>query len=233
MRVNKYIASCGICSRRDADKLIQEGRVCVNGSTDIMGLQVTGEEDIRVDGNPVKSVDNKVVIAFNKPVGVTVSERDEHAKVLVSDLIDYPVRLTYAGRLDKDSEGLLLLTNDGDFIDKAMKAINHHEKEYVVTLNKPVLDSDINKLSKGIFLKELEVKTRPCVIKRMGDKQVNMVLTQGLNRQIRRMWSAVGYEVKTLKRIRVINIKLGNLEVSKWREITGAELEELYKQVGM
>lgn len=233
IRLNKYLAQCGICSRREADRLIEEGKVLINGHIALVGEKASANDIIEVDGKKVSNISERVVLAFNKPVGVTVSEKDEHAKVLVSDIVDYGTRLTYAGRLDKDSEGLLLLTNDGDFINKAMKAVNNHEKEYVVTLNKKIKADDIDLLRKGIYLSELEVTTKPCKIRKIDDTTVSMILTQGLNRQIRRMWKERGYSVVRLKRIRVINILLGNLKPGEWRRITGQELKDLYKSVGL
>lgn len=237
VRINKYLADMGVCSRRGADKLVEEGRVLVNGKRAVVGQTISSEDEVIVDkkiiSNAGLSPATKVVLAFNKPVGVTVSEKDAHAEKLITDMIDYPIRVTYAGRLDKDSEGLILLTNDGDFINALMKAANNHEKEYLVSLNKEISDRDIDRLSKGIFIKDLNRKTKPCEIKRIGKYSVSMILTEGLNRQIRRMWKIVGYEVTKLKRIRIENILLNDLRPGKWREIQGLELEELYKSVGM
>ena len=219
IRINKYIASCGICSRRDADKLIDTGKVFVNGVRALSGMKVTGEEEIIVDGKMLDRPDRKVYLAFYKPVGVTVSEKDAHAEKLISELIDYPVRVTYAGRLDKDSEGLMLLTNDGDFIEEMMKGANKHEKEYIVRIDKEVSDELIKRFEEGIFLKDLDVKTRPAKAEKLSKFTFRAVLTQGLNRQIRRMCKACGAEVVSLKRIRIENITLGDLKPGEWREI--------------
>ncbi|HOO80418.1 MAG TPA: pseudouridine synthase [Lachnospiraceae bacterium] len=232
-RINKYLAECGICSRREADRLVSEGRVRVNGLPAYNGQIVTGEEEIKVNGQLIRTTLDKVVLAFYKPEGVVVTTKDPHVKKTVIDYVDYPSRLTYAGRLDKDSEGLLLLTNDGDFIHAAMKGNHHYEKEYLVTLNREVQDQDIQTLREGVFLPELEVKTRKCAIERIGKYSVNMVLTQGLNRQIRRMWQTVGYTVTKLKRVRVINIELKSLKPGEYRIIEGEELQMMYQQVGM
>lgn len=232
-RINKYLAECGVASRREADRMIAEQRVLINGQLAGPGDKVYGSEEILLDGKPVRMTTENVMLAFYKPVGVVVTNKDKHAEKTIMECIDYPQRLTYAGRLDKDSEGLLLLTNDGDFINEAMRSKNYHEKEYVVRLNRSVKRDDLERLSKGIFLKDLEVKTRPCSIKQTGKDTVTMILTQGLNRQIRRMWKAVGYEVISLKRIRVINVELGMLMPGEWREIKGKELEELYQSVGL
>lgn len=233
MRINKYLAEHGVCSRRGADKLIESQAVTINGGVATIGQIVSDNDIVLVNGKAVKSNIEKVIVALYKPVGVTVSEKDAHAEKLIMELVDYPDRLTYAGRLDKDSEGLILLTNDGDFINHIMRARNNHEKEYIVTLDKPVNNTHIEKLSKGIFIKELDRKTKPCRIELIGKFSVKMILTEGLNRQIRRMWKVYGYEVVKLKRVRVENIELGMLKPGKWRIIEGNELKELYRIVGM
>ncbi len=230
IRINKYLAMSGICSRRDADEYVKHKRVMINDRIASIGETVGEKDKVYVDGRPVKVETKKVVLAFYKPVGVVVTEKDEHAKVKVNDLIDYPIRLTYAGRLDKDSEGLLLLTNDGDFINASMRGSNYHEKEYIVKLKKPVTDEAVNKLKAGVFLTTLGVKTRPCKIRKIDDYTCNVILNQGLNRQIRRMFESTGNYVTSLKRIRVLNVKLRDLTPGEYREITGKELAELYKQ---
>ena len=231
VRLNKYIAECGICSRREADKLIEAGLITVNGTTAVAGLKVAPNDVVSYKGSVISPVKNKTVLAYYKPVGVTCTERDEHAEVTLTDAIDYPVRLTYAGRLDKDSEGLLLLTNDGDLIEALMRGANGHEKEYEVTVDKPIDKASIAKIERGLFLEELNVTTRPCRIVITGDKSFNIILTQGLNRQIRRMCETCGYNVLRLKRVRVANIVLGDLISGQYREITGAELKELYAEL--
>lgn len=229
IRLNKYIASCGICSRRDADKLIEEGRVYVNGSKAGTGLKVSGQEEIIVDGKVISGPEKKAYLAFYKPVGVTVSEKDAHAEKLIGELIDYPVRVTYAGRLDKDSEGLMILTNDGDLIERMMRGANRHEKEYIVRIDRKVSDDLIRRFSEGIFLKELDVTTRPTVAEKISDHTFRVVLTQGLNRQIRRMCKACNANVVSLKRVRIVNILLGDLKPGMFREIGTEELEKLFE----
>lgn len=231
IRINKYIATCGICSRRGADALIEEGRVAINGLTAKSGDKVGSKDIVTLDGNVVTLVNEYKVLAFNKPAGVVVTENDEHAKVKITDLIDYPIRVTYAGRLDKDSEGLILLTNDGALIDSMMRGKNGHEKEYIVKTNIEVSASNLDNLRKGIYLEELKVKTKPCVIEQVSKLCYKVILTEGLNRQIRRMFSAVGAKVINLKRVRVVNIKLDELPEGKFREIKGEELRELYRKV--
>ena len=230
IRINKYLASCGICSRRDADKLIEMGKVYVNGVKASSGMRLDGSEEIIVNGKVVSGPERKAYLAFYKPVGVTVSEKDSHAERLIGELIDYPVRVTYAGRLDKDSEGLMLLTNDGDLIERMMRGANGHEKEYVVRIKNKLSDELIKKFKEGIYLKDLEQTTRPAFAERLSEYTFKVVLTQGLNRQIRRMCKACGAEVRSLKRVRIVNILLGDLKPGEYRELTGDELTELFRQ---
>ena len=185
---------------------------------------------IIVNGKVVLGPERKAYLAFYKPVGVTVSEKDSHAERLIGELIDYPVRVTYAGRLDKDSEGLMLLTNDGDLIERMMRGANGHEKEYVVRIKNKVSDELIKKFKEGIYIKDLEQTTRPAFAERLSEYTFKVVLTQGLNRQIRRMCKACGAEVRSLKRVRIVNILLGDLKPGEYRELTGDELTELFRQ---
>ncbi len=232
-RLNKYLADCGVCSRREADKLIEAGKVTVNGMAAGMGTKVSEADRVSVNGKLLQGKQKSVVLAFYKPVGVTCTEKDKHAERIINDYIKYPVRLTYAGRLDKDSEGLLLLTNDGSLIDAMMRGSNYHEKEYLVRVNKEITEDFLKRMAEGIHLEELETTTRPCEIEKIGKYTFRIVLTQGLNRQIRRMCKACGYDVVSLKRIRVMNIQLGKLVPGNYRKITGSELESLYKMAGM
>ncbi|MBE5867548.1 MAG: pseudouridine synthase [Lachnospiraceae bacterium] len=233
VRINKYLASCGVCSRRDADALIAQGRVRVNGQVAQMGTKVEAGDVVELNGKLLRQQESKVVLAFYKPVGVVCTERDPHASKKILDGIDYPVRVTYAGRLDKDSEGLILLTNDGGLIDAMMRGNSGHEKEYVVKVDREVTSDFLQGMSEGVYLKELDMTTRPCRLQQLGKFSFCIVLTQGLNRQIRRMCKAFGYEVKTLKRIRVLNIGLEQLTPGKYREIRGSELAELYAKCGL
>ncbi len=233
VRLNKYLASCGVCSRRDADKLIEAGEVSVNGKKASAGMKAGPGDRVEVRGRLRVLPDEKVVLAYYKPVGVVCSERDAHAGRLVTKEIGYHKRVTYAGRLDKDSEGLLLLTDDGDLIDAMMRGKNGHEKEYIVKSDRKWEDSALDQMREGVYLEELGQTTRPCEIERIGDKTIRMVLTQGLNRQIRRMCEAQGYRVKSLKRTRVINIGLEKLKPGGYRELTGKEREELYRLCGL
>lgn len=227
-RLNKYLAACGICSRRDADRLIAEGRVTVDGKAAQTGMQVSEKNQIMVNGKPVKGKNEKVVLAYYKPVGVTCTEKDRFADKKITDMVKYPVRLTYAGRLDKESEGLLILTNDGELINAMMKGSNHHEKEYIVKVNKEISEEFLLKMAEGVWLKELSVTTKPCQTEKIGKFTFRIVLTQGVNRQIRRMTEALGYQVNALKRVRVVNIELANLKPNQYRQVTGDELRVLY-----
>lgn len=227
-RLNKYIAQCGLCSRRDADKLIEKKAVTVNGETAHPGMQVTDKDEIAIYGKPLQSREKTVVLAYYKPVGVTCTARDKYAKVKVQDNMRYPHRVTYAGRLDKDSEGLLLMTNDGELIDAMMRGANQHEKEYVVKVDKILTEDAIAKMREGIYLEELGLTTRPCEVTKTGEKTINMILTQGVNRQIRRMCEAVGYHVRSLKRTRVMSVNLANLKPGEYRELSEEETKLLY-----
>ena len=229
MRLNQYIAACGICSRREADKLIEGGRVCVNGQTAVSGIQVSDEDLVEVDKKSVKPLSAKVVLAYNKPVGVTCTEKDKYAEKTIVEAVKYPVRLTYAGRLDKESEGLMILTNDGALIQNMMKGANCHEKEYIVKVDKEITDSFLSGMENGVYLKELDKTTRPCRMEQTGKYTFKIILTQGLNRQIRRMCGQFGYHIKRLVRVRIMNIELGALKTGAYREIQGEELMELYR----
>ena len=233
IRLNQYIASCGICSRREADRMVEAGRVSVNGTAAVPGMRIGSTDEVRVDGRLLRGALNKVVVAYYKPVGVTCTKSDRHADRTLDEAFSFPVRLTYAGRLDRDSEGLLLMTNDGNLIDAMMKGSNGHEKEYIVRVRSRISDADLEYFRKGVRLKELDVTTRPCKVERLGDYTFRIILTQGLNRQIRRMCRAVGNEVKKLKRIRVLNIRLGAMKPGEQRIISGEELEELYNMAGL
>lgn len=232
-RLNKFLSRAGICSRRDADSLIEQGRILVNGKQPELGQSVSETDVITVNGKKVQGSKRKVVLAFYKPIGVTCTERDAHAEKILTDLIQYPVRVTYAGRLDRDSEGLLLLTNDGELIQGMMKGANRHEKEYVVKVDREITPVFVEKMSKGIYLKELSVKTRECRIERLGKFTFKIILTQGLNRQIRRMCETCGYQVRSLKRIRVMHIELGNLKPGEYRELAEEDIARLYRDCGL
>ena len=228
-RLNKYMAQAGLCSRREADRYIEAGQVYINGVKAGMGQQVYPGDKVTIGAKELQNHAQKVVLAWYKPIGVTCTEKDPHAKRKIGDVFRYPVRVTYAGRLDKDSEGLLLMTNDGDLIQNMMRGANGHEKEYIVKVDKELTADFQLAMEQGIYLEALDRTTKPCIVSIEGKYTFRIVLTQGLNRQIRRMCESLGYKVKALKRIRVVNIALGSLKPGEYREITGEELKKLYE----
>lgn len=227
-RLNKYLAACGICSRREADRLIGEGRVLVNGEGAENGMQVSDADEILVNGKLLHGKNEKVVLAYYKPLGVVCTEKDRFADKKITDVVKYPVRVTYAGRLDKDSEGLLLLTNDGDLINSMMRGSAGHEKEYIVKVNKEITEEFLRDMALGVYLPELGIRTKPCKTEKIGKLTFKIILTQGVNRQIRRMAKESGYAVKAIKRVRVVNVSLANLKPGEYRRILGEELQALY-----
>lgn len=233
VRINKYIANAGVCSRRDADKLIDAGKVTVNGKMALQGMTVAAQDTVCVNGKVIKAKDDKVVLAFYKPIGITCTERDKFAEKTILEYVKYPVRVTYAGRLDKDSEGLILLTNDGNLIQALMKGSHHHEKEYVVKVDKEITKDFLGKMAAGVYLPELDRTTRPCMVEQVGKLTFKIILTQGLNRQIRRMTKELGYNVTSLKRIRIERITIDGLKIGQYRELTEKEKENLYETVGL
>lgn len=225
MRINKFLSETGIVSRRGADKWIEEGRITINGELATVGSQVDDSDLVCVDGKPVKKEEELVYIALNKPVGIT-STTERHIKGNVVDFIGHSKRIFHIGRLDKDSEGLLLLTNDGDVVNEILRAENHHEKEYVVQVDRPITEQFLKRMSSGVEI--LDTTTLPCRVEKISSHVFKIILEQGLNRQIRRMCSALGYSVKRLQRIRIMNIHLGNLKVGQWRDLTEKEKGELF-----
>ena len=234
IRLNKYLSEAGVCSRREADRLIEAGRVTVDGVRAVPGMKVSEKQKICVGKKVIQGAEQKVVLAVNKPAGI-VCTGDMKVKNNIIRFLHYPVRVTYAGRLDKDSEGLLIMTNDGDLINGMMRARYAHEKEYKVRVNKEVTPEFIEKMSRGVHIrdkeKNLDAVTRPCTVKKTGKYTFSIILTQGLNRQIRRMCEALGYKVDVLKRIRIMNVELGDLKPGQVRELTEQELKELYGTV--
>ena len=226
MRINKYLSECGVCSRREADALIEAGVVFINGQIAKCGMQADERDEVTVNGKSVHPLAKKTYLAFNKPRGIVCTSEKREKNNLI-DYLKLNKRLTYAGRLDKESEGLLILTDDGYLIDALMTGRNGHEKEYVVVVNRSITDDDIKRLAGGIYLKELDVATRPCKVWRSGRNEFHIILTQGINRQIRRMCEAMGMRAVSLKRIRIENIMLGNLKVGEVRTLTSSEIKEL------
>lgn len=224
LRLNKFLSEAGVCSRREADRLIEAGRVTVDGKKAGTGLKITPGQEVRVDQKLVKPEEEMIVLAVNKPRGIVCTEEKREPDNIIR-FLNYPTRITYAGRLDKDSEGLLLMTNNGDIINKMMRAGNYHEKEYLVTVDKPVTEEFLQHMARGVPI--LDTVTRPCQVKKEGKKTFRIVLTQGLNRQIRRMCEALGYKVVTLKRVRIMQIRLGDLKPGQYRPLTEQELASL------
>lgn len=224
IRINKFLSDRGVCSRREADRLILEGRVLVDGSAAVMGQKVTGRETIAVDGVTVKNKEKTVLIAFYKPKGIVCTTSSKEPDNIV-DFINYPTRIFPIGRLDKDSEGLILLTNRGELSDKILRGSNYHEKEYIVHVNRKITEGFLKKMSEGVEI--LDTVTRPCQVEKINNYTFRIILTQGLNRQIRRMCEALGCRVERLKRIRVMNIRIDGLERGKYRDVTKSERKEL------
>ncbi len=225
VRLNKYLSEAGVCSRREADRLIESGKVTVDGVRAQTGMRVTPGQTVKVGRKVVSKQDEMIVLAVNKPRGIVCTEERRERNSIVR-FLNYPVRVTYVGRLDKDSRGLLLMTNNGDIINKMMRAANCHEKEYKVTVDQEITPEFIRQMSSGVPI--LDTVTRPCRVEKIGKYTFSIILTQGLNRQIRRMCEALGYQVKDLVRVRVMNIRLGSLREGEYRKVTDEELEELY-----
>lgn len=223
-RINKFISETGFCSRREADKLIEAGRVTINGKKPEMGTKVNPEDSVEIDGKPLKVKEESIYLAFNKPIGITCTT-DLKDKDNIIDFINHPKRIFPIGRLDKPSEGLIFLTNDGDIVNKILRAGNNHEKEYVVTVDKPISPEFIKKMGNGVAI--LETVTQKCFIERLDKNKFRIILTQGLNRQIRRMCEVLGYTVIKLKRTRIMNIKLEGIAVGKWRNLTNDEINTI------
>lgn len=230
MRINKYLSECGVCSRREADRLVEQGLVLINGEAAVSGSQVENTDLVLVKGKPVSRKEEKTYLKLYKPRGI-VCTADRREKKNLIDYLKYPERITYAGRLDRDSEGLLILTDDGDLINAMMRAREKHEKEYLVTVDKALTPDFMEKMQKGVYLEELEVTTRPCKLVKVDETSFRIILTQGLNRQIRRMCQACGRRVLVLKRIRVVNIKLDGMKSGDCLPLTKAEIEELFRRV--
>ncbi len=231
IRINKFLSEAGVCSRREADRLIENGEVTVDGIRAQAGMRITGKEDVRVSGKSVKRERKNVILAVNKPAGVVCTTDTRWGDPTLEQMVDYPHRVFGIGRLDKASEGLILMTDNGDIVNRMMRAENGHEKEYAVTIDRPVEESFLERMRKGILLPELGVKTLPCRAWKTGRCSFRIVLRQGLNRQIRRMCEALGCRVKKLVRVRIMNIELGDLSEGSWREIRGEEKRRLIQML--
>lgn len=226
-RINKYLSEVGYCSRREADKLIAAGRVTINGVIPEMGTKISPNDEVHVDGNLISNSKNAFVyLAFNKPVGIVCTTDTSIEKDNIIDFINYPRRIFPIGRLDKPSEGLILLTDDGDIVNKILRASNNHEKEYIVKVDKPISQTFIERMSGGIHLADLDRVTKKCTVEKLSTYEFRIILTQGLNRQIRRMCEYLNYEVETLKRVRIMNIPL-DMPIGEYRELSADEFKEL------
>jgi len=224
MRLNKFLAETGACSRREADQWIEAGRVTVNGAPAVLGTQVDEGDDVRVDGQPPRPKPKRVYLALNKPIGIECTT-DREVPGNIVDFVDHPERIFPIGRLDKDSEGLILLTNDGDIVNTILRAEHEHEKEYIVAVDRPITPAFLAGMAAGVPI--LDTVTNPCRVTQVGKNTFRIVLTQGLNRQIRRMCEHFEYRVRRLQRVRIMHVHLGTLPVGKWRELTAAELRGL------
>lgn len=224
MRLNKYISETGLCSRREADQLIEQGRVTINGARAALGTQVSDDDEVRVNGQRVGEKKKPIYIALYKPVGVTSTTASDDRDNIV-DFVGHPERIFPIGRLDKDSEGLILLTNNGDIVNELLRSENNHEKEYYVTVDRPVTDEFVLGMSQGVRI--LGRMTHRCVVERLNKNMFRIILTQGMNRQIRRMCEVFDYTVRRLQRVRIVNIRLGQLKPGQWRNLSAAELRGL------
>ena len=237
VRLNKYLSDAGFCSRREADRLISEGRVFIDGTAAAMGQKVLPGQKVCVDSEVIRPSDRLILLAYNKPSGIECTTAGG-VKNNIIDAVGYPERVYPIGRLDRESTGLILLTNTGELVNSILRSVNHHEKEYAVTLDRPFDDDFIHKMSDGVLLKDVpgrrgneDIMTRKCSVCRTGDDSFSIILTQGINRQIRRMCAALGYRVKALHRVRIMNIELGDLPEGKYRDVTGKEAEELIAEL--
>lgn len=230
MRLNKYLSDIGYCSRREADRLIEAGKVTVDGAVAVLGTQVEEGQEVRVGKKVLARSDRPVLLALHKPRGIECTA-SKQVKNNIVDFVNYPCRVYPVGRLDKDSEGLILMTNQGDLVNKMMRSGNRHEKEYLVTVNKPVNEAFLKGMAEPVYLKELDVTTRRCVVEQTGKCSFRIILTQGYNRQIRRMCETFGFRVTKLKRIRIMNIRLEDLKAGAYREVTPGEMKELLELI--
>jgi len=227
VRINKYLSEAGVCSRREADRLIEADKVMIDGELAITGSKVTQGQIVKVNGIRVTKEEELILLAFNKPVGVVCTTTDKQGKNNIVDYIGFEKRIYPVGRLDKDSQGLILMTNDGEMMNKILKSVNGHEKEYVVEVDRPITEEFIYKMSNGIYLEELDRKTDKCFVKKEDKFSFRIILKQGLNRQIRRMSESLGYKVTRLERIRIMNINLANLTLGQYRKVTDEEYRKL------
>ena len=237
MRLNKFLSSIGFCSRRQADKYIENGKIYIDDSVAGLGTELYDKQKVYFEKTYIGQIDDlklkqRIVLAVNKPRGIVCTSSDKDRAENIVDFINYPLRIYPVGRLDKDSEGLLLMTNDGSLVNALMKAKNYHEKEYIVEVNKNIDEAFLQAMSGGVYIKELKVKTRKCYIEKISEKSFKIILTQGLNRQIRRMCESLGFKVLSLRRIRIVNITLGKLKTGEYRKLSTTELDTLDSLIG-
>ncbi len=237
MRLNKFLSSIGFCSRRQADKYIENGKIYIDDSVAGLGSELYDKQKVYFEKTYIGQIDDlklkqRIVLAVNKPRGIVCTSSDKDRAENIVDFINYPLRIYPVGRLDKDSEGLLLMTNDGSLVNALMKAKKHHEKEYIVEVNKNIDEAFLQAMSAGVYIKELKVKTRKCYIEKISEKSFKIILTQGLNRQIRRMCESLGFKVLSLRRIRIVNITLGKLKTGEYRKLSMTELDTLDSLIG-
>jgi len=237
MRLNKFLSSIGFCSRRQADKYIENGKIYIDDSVAGLGTELYDKQKVYFEKTYIGQIDDlklkqRIVLAVNKPRGIVCTSSDKDRAENIVDFINYPLRIYPVGRLDKDSEGLLLMTNDGSLVNALMKAKNYHEKEYMVEVNKNIDEAFLQAMSGGVYIKELKVKTRKCYIEKISEKSFKIILTQGLNRQIRRMCESLGFKVLRLRRIRIVNITLGKLKTGEYRKLSTTELDTLDSLIG-
>ena len=237
MRLNKFLSSIGFCSRRQADKYIENGKIYIDDSVAGLGTELYDKQKVYFEKTYIGQIDDlklkqRIVLAVNKPRGIVCTSSDKDRAENIVDFINYPLRIYPVGRLDKDSEGLLLMTNDGSLVNALMKAKNHHEKEYMVEVNKDIDEAFLQAMSAGVYIKELKVKTRKCYIEKISEKSFKIILTQGLNRQIRRMCESLDFKVLSLRRIRIVNITLGKLKTGEYRKLSTTELNTLDSLIG-
>ncbi len=237
MRLNKFLSSIGFCSRRQADKYIENGKIYIDDSVAGLGTELYDKQKVYFEKTYIGQIDDlklkqRIVLAVNKPRGIVCTSSDKDRAENIVDFINYPLRIYPVGRLDKDSEGLLLMTNDGSLVNALMKAKNHHEKEYIVEVNKNIDEAFLQAMSGGVYIKELKVKTRKCYIEKISEKSFKIILTQGLNRQIRRMCESLDFKVLSLRRIRIVNITLGKLKTGEYRKLSTTELNTLDSLIG-
>ena len=237
MGLNKFLSSIGFCSRRQADKYIENGKIYIDDSVAGLGTELYDKQKVYFEKTYIGQIDDlklkqRIVLAVNKPRGIVCTSSDKDRAENIVDFINYPLRIYPVGRLDKDSEGLLLMTNDGSLVNALMKAKNHHEKEYIVEVNKNIDEAFLQAMSGGVYIKELKVKTRKCYIEKISEKSFKIILTQGLNRQIRRMCESLGFKVLSLRRIRIVNITLGKLKTGEYRKLSTTELNTLDSLIG-